>query len=144
MYRYGIVIIGILFLIYGGIRLGVSSALLIQSFGIIEVNEFQEPLMKVSEFLEDKNPSSLMSLSTLGYLTYLWVMGAALIVGAIGCLKRKRYGDVSMVSFFIGWSLLFVNFQTINPKIFQLFVWALLYVSYLWFRSKEKLVVTGD
>lgn len=137
MRKYGIIIIGIIFLVYGGVRFGVSSALLIQATGLIDVQDFQEPLIEIGAFLQGKNPTSLLAVSTVGYLCYLWLMGAALIVGAIGCLRNKKYGQNSIISFLAMYVLLFVNFQTINPKIIHLIACAFLFALYMWLRSGE-------
>ena len=119
--------ISILFLVYGGVRFGVSSALLMQSFGWVNFPDLQDGINEIGTFLVEKNPSSLFSFSSVGYLSYLWVMGALLIIGAIGFLKNKSFGPQSMSSFLVLYVMLFINFQTINPKIFHLIVCALLF-----------------
>lgn len=119
--------ISILFLIYGVVRFGVSSALLMQSFGWVNFPDFQDGINEIGMFLVEKNPSSLFSLSAVGYLSYLWVMGALLIIGAIGFLKNKSFGPVSMSAFLVLYVMLFINFQTVNPKVFHLIVCALLF-----------------
>lgn len=119
--------ISILFLIYGGVRFGVSSALLLQSFGLINFPDFQDGINKIAKFLIEKNPSSLLALSAVGYLSYLWLMGSLLISGAIGFIKNKSFGPQSMAAFLILYVMLFINFQTINPKIIHLIVCAVLF-----------------
>jgi|TARA_B100000745_G_C19831554_1_gene275182 hypothetical protein len=137
MKKYGITIIGILFLIYGGIRLWVSSVLLLQTFGLINIADLQAALIDIGDFMQSRQDNSVVPFSVVVYLSYLWVMGALLVTGAIGCLKRQSFGHISLSVFLVLYVLLFVNFQTINPKVIHLVVCATLLGLYLWLRKKE-------
>ena len=135
--KYGIVIISSLFLLYGGIRLGVSSALILQSFEWINVLDLQEALSEISLFLDSKREQALIPFSVLGYIGYLWLMGLLLVVGATGCWRRKPVGSVAISTFMIIYSLLFVNFVTINPKIIHLLGCGLLFAVYHWLLKRD-------
>ncbi len=130
--NYLIYAIGLMFLAYGGVRLGVSSLLLLQSQGILAIPDLQEGLNEVTHFMANIAAQALVPFSTVNYLFYLWIMGTFLVVGAVGCLLKKRFGLQSLCAFFVMWSLLFVNFQTINPKVLHLFFWSLLAFCYWW------------
>ena len=136
MLKYGTTIIGLVFLVFGIIRLGVSTLLLLHLYDMVEFSELREAIVEVSNFLSDNNKISIISFSPLGYLSYLWLMGALLIIGAIGCLKRNRLATLAISLFLLLYVLLFVNFQTINPKIIHLFVCAALFSVYIWLNKR--------
>ena len=117
MKKYGITIIGILFLIYGGIRLWVGSVLLLQTFGLINIADLQAALIDIGDFMQSRQDNSVVPFSVVVYLSYLWVMGALLVSGAIGCLKRQSFGHISLSVFLVLYVLLFVNFQTIRKMV---------------------------
>lgn len=54
-------------------------------------------------------------------------MGAVLAAGAWGSLRDKSYGLPLIGAFLCLYALLFIDFQTINPKIIHLTVCALLF-----------------
>lgn len=124
------VVIGLLFLIYGAVRLGVSSLLLLQLNGVLEFAELQAGLDEVRNFMELAQDKALIPATTFGYLSYLWLMGALLVTGAIGCLTRTNIGKINLYAFLSLYVLLFINFQTINPKVIHLVICALLLALY--------------
>lgn len=131
--KYLAITIGLAFLVYGGIRLGVSSLLLLQTLDFLAIPNLQEGVDEVVKFLVKVREQALFPLSALGYIIYLWVMGLFLVIGAIGCLKRKQFAQTSISAFLVLYVALFINFQTINPKVFHLIVCALLLLLYKFF-----------
>ena len=117
MYRVLAIAIGIVFLAYGLLRLGVGTALLGQQLGIIEIDALEEPLSEVGEFLEEKADRRLIPVSVGGYVGYIALMGLALSAGSIGSLAGKRFGLPLIALFLLMYAALFISFQTINPKI---------------------------
>jgi hypothetical protein len=55
-------------------------------------------------------------------------MGFVLSAGALAILKNKSFGFAFIAAFLLLYTLLFVNFQTINPKAIHLAVCALFFV----------------
>lgn len=130
--------IGLVFLAGGGIRLGVSTLLIMQSQGVLSFADLQAGLNEVSQFMAKTGPQALVPFTDFHYLVYLWLMGATLFVGAIGCLIRKPFGLPCLYAFLTLWVMLFVNFQTINPKILHLMFFGLLTLVFRWLVTTDK------
>lgn len=107
-------------LAFGLVRLGVSLLLSLQALGAFDIETFREPVMEIERFMNVQNGSALVPLSTLPYLVIIALMGLCLVLGAILSWLRKPWG-YSILSIYLSMHAgLFVNFQTINPKIFIL------------------------
>lgn len=143
MRKYSALVIGILFLIYGGIRLGVSSILLFQVFGFIELEALKEPLTEIAQFMKDKASGSIIPFSATGYLVYLWIMGVALTAGAVGCIREQSHGLRFIGAFLILYVLLFANFQIVNAKIIHLVVCVILFLI-LWKLGHQERAIGGN
>jgi hypothetical protein len=137
MRRYISIIISIAFLGYGLIRIGVGSALLGQEIGLLDFQAFREPIDDIAGFLARSREKQIIPVSVVGYVSYIAQMGLVLSVGAIGSLKNKKQGLVLICVFLAMYSLLFVNFQTINPKAAHLAVCAVLFGVLLWVKGKN-------
>ena len=136
-YRIIAIVIGIVFLAYGLLRIGVGATMLGDEVGIFDINALQEPLEEVAEFLEKKADKQLISVNVSGYLGYIALMGLTLSIGAIGSLANKRFGLPLIATFLLMYAALFINFQTINPKIVHLAIAAALFLSLLWIKKRE-------
>jgi hypothetical protein len=137
MYRIIAIVIGIAFLAYGLLRIGVGSAMLGHELGIFDIDALQEPIEEVGEFLEEKADKQLISATVGGYVGYIALMGLTLSIGAIGSLTNKRFGLPLIATFLLMYAALFINFQTINPKIVHLAVAAVLFLLLLWIKKRE-------
>ena len=130
------ILISLLFLGYGLIRLGVGSALLGQEMGLIDFHVFQEPVADIDDFLARSSSKQILPVSVAGYVSYIALMGLVLSIGAIGTLRGRSYGLKLIGTFLVMYALLFVNFQTINPKVVHLAVCAALFWVLLWTRKR--------
>lgn len=128
--KFFIYFIGFAFLAYGAVRLGVGSLLLLQAHGTLSIPDLQEGVQEVSNFLAMLSEQTIIPFTPIVYLIYMWVMGALLIVGAIGIFTHKTYGLKALYIFLALYVVLFINFQTINPKVIYLIVCALLVLLY--------------
>lgn len=137
MYRIIAIVIGIAFLAYGLLRIGVGSAMLGHELGIFDIDALQEPIEEVGEFLEEKADKQLVPVTVGGYVGYIALMGLTLSIGAIGSLTNKRFGLPLIATFLLMYAALFINFQTINPKIVHLAVAAVLFLLLLWINERE-------
>ena len=137
MYRIIAIVIGIVFLAYGLLRIGVGSAMLGHEVGIFDIAALQEPIKEVGEFLEKKADQQIIPVTVLGYVGYIAFMGLTLSIGAIGSLTNKRFGLPFIATFLLLYAALFINFQTINPKIFHLAVAAVLFLLLFWIKKRE-------
>jgi len=137
MYRIIAIVIGIAFLAYGLLRIGVGSAMLGHELGILDIDALQEPIEEVGEFLEEKADKQLIPVTVGGYVGYIALMGLTLSIGAIGSLTNKRFGLPLIATFLLMYAALFINFQTINPKIVHLAVAAVLFLLLLWIKKRE-------
>ena len=137
MYRIIAIVIGIAFLAYGLLRIGVGSAMLGHELGIFDIDALQEPIEEVGEFLEEKADKQLVPVTVGGYVGYIALMGLTLSIGAIGSLTNKRFGLTLIATFLLMYAALFINFQTINPKIVHLAVAAVLFLLRLWINKRE-------
>lgn len=120
---------------YGLIRIGVGSALLGQEIGLLDFQAFHEPINDIGKFLEKSTDKQIIPVSVAGYVSYIAIMGVVLSVGAIRTLKNRSFGLRFIAIFLAMYALLFVNFQTINPKAFHLAVCAMLFLALLWIKQ---------
>ena len=139
MSRIIAIVICIVFLAYGLLRIGVGSAMLGHELGLFEIDALQEPIEDVREFLREKaeNGKVLLPVTVAGYVGYIALMGLTLTTGAIGSLANKRFGLPLIATFLLMYAALFINFQTVNPKIVHLIVATALYLSLLWIKKRE-------
>ncbi|WP_100643634.1 hypothetical protein [Alteromonas facilis] len=140
--KSGIVLISAFFLVYGAVRIGVSGLLLMQSFSIVNFADLQEGLGEVANFMSKTESRAIFALSTNMYLSYLGTMGILLVIGAIGCFRRRAFGPKALYVFLFLYALLFVNFQTINPKVAYLLLCAILTGLYVWLQRKESIGIS--
>lgn len=129
-------VITLLFLAYGLLRLFGGMAIVAQATGLIDVPDLREALSDVDSFMEDKRDQALIPFSSIGYLAYLIVMAFALTSGTIATLWRKAFGPPLIGTFVALWAMLFVNFQTINPKVYHLAVFTILF-GILWWLERR-------
>jgi hypothetical protein len=125
-------LISIAFLAYGLIRLGVGSALLGQEIGLFDIEAFRGPVHDVGEFLARSSDEQLIPVSVAGYVSYIALMGVVLLTGALRSLMNRPFGLTFIGAFLVMYALLFVNFQTINPKAVHLAICAGLFGILLW------------
>jgi len=137
MYRIIAIVIGIAFLAYGLLRIGVGSAMLGHELGVFDIDALQEPIEEVGEFLDKKADKQLIPVTVGGYVGYIALMGLTLSIGAIGSLANKRFGLPFIATFLLMYAALFINFQTINPKIVHLAVASVLFLLLLWIKKRE-------
>jgi hypothetical protein len=137
MRKYVSIIISIAFLGYGLIRIGVGSALLGQEIGLLDVLAFREPIDDIAGFLAKSSDKQIILVSVAGYVGYIALMGLVLSVGAIGSLRNQKHGMTLIGAFIAMYALLFVNFQTINPKALHLAVCTVLFCVLLWTKRKH-------
>ena len=137
MKRYIRILISLSFLGYGLIRIGVGGALLGQETGLLDFQAFREPIEDISGFLAKSSEKQIVPVSVAGYVGYIAIMGLVLSTGAIGSLSDKKYGLNFIGAFIVMYALLFVNFQTINPKALHLAVCVVLFSVLLWIKHKH-------
>lgn len=104
-------------MIFGLIRMGVSLLLTLQVVGAFDIAAFREPVMEIQQFLNVQNDRALIPLNPLSYLAIIAMMGLCLILGAILSWRRNLWGYGALAVYLFAHAGLFVNFQTINPKI---------------------------
>lgn len=141
--RYLSIGIGALFLIYGLVRMGVPSLLILQSNGILADNELQGGLDDVIQFLAMVQDQALVPMSASVYLIYIWAMGVLLVVGGIGCIIKKSVLKPALYVFLFLYALLFINFQTINPKVFHMIACAGLLMFYNYLNRSSSLLTAN-
>ena len=107
-------------LIFGSIRMGVSLVLTLQELGVYDLAAFREPVNEIGQFLSAQNDQALIPLSPLAYLAIIAIMGLCLVIGSILSWRRSLWGYGALSAYLVMHASLFVNFQTINPKIYIL------------------------
>lgn len=137
-----VTLICVIALAFGLIRIGVSLLLALQVLGVIDVETFREPVMEIQQFLNVQNGGAIISLSTFSYLVVISLMGLCLVLGSILSWLRKPWG-YSILSLYLSMHAgLFVNFQTINPKIFILIGGVTLFVILILLNQRRPLEVS--
>jgi len=134
MRKYIGMLISLAFLIYGLIRIGVGSLLLGQEIGWLDFQAFHEPIKDIGIFIAKSTDKQIVPVSVAGYVSYIALMGLVLSIGAIRALRSQSCGLPFIGVFLAMYALLFVNFQTINPKAIHLAVCIILFGILLWLR----------
>ncbi len=108
--------------------------------GLFEIDALQEPIEEVGNFLDEKadNDKQLIPVTVIEYVSYIALMGLVLSTGAIGSLFNKPFGLPLIATFLLMYAALFVNFQTINPKVFHLAVATVLFFLLFWIKKREQ------
>jgi len=112
------IFICLIFLASGLIRIGVSLMMIgqVQGWWFFD-GEAVEALADTQRFIAERDVN-LVGFTPLFYFAYIMFMGVTISLGAIGQIWRKRWGLVLIVIYLLSHGALFVNFATINPKIF--------------------------
>jgi hypothetical protein len=127
MRRTTAILICIIFLAFGLIRIGVGSALIGQELGVLNIEALSAPIEEVKDFLEKRQDQQIIKLNALSYLGVIVFMGVSLALGAVGAIRHKGWGLALIGVYLLTHAGLFVNLQTINPKIAYLGIGVLLY-----------------
>jgi len=131
-------LISLALLIYGSIRLGVGSLLLGQEIGLLDFQAFHEPIKDIGIFIGKSADKQIIPVSVAGYVSYIALMGLVLSIGAIRALRNQSFGLPFVGVFLAMYVLLFVNFQTINPKAIHLAVCTILFGILLWVKRAQR------
>lgn len=138
MRKYVRVFISLALLGYGLIRIGVGSLLLGQEIGLLDFQAFHEPIKDVGSFLTKSADKQIIPVSVTGYVSYIALMGLVLSIGAIRSLRDQSFGLYFIGAFLVMYALLFVNFQTVNPKAIHLAVCTALFGVLLWLKRAQR------
>ena len=106
------------FLAFGLIRLGVGTAMMGQVSGLWFVSELSEGVDDVVAFLAKTEGNRIIAFSAFGYFAYIAAMGLTKIAGAAGSLMSQGWGPKLLAVYLAMHGALFLNFLTVNPKIF--------------------------
>ena len=110
----------LVFLISGLIRIGVSLIMIGQTLGWWALGgEAMEALAETQRFIAEHD-ANLIGFTPLSYFGFILLMGLTISLGAIGQLWRKQWGLVLIILYLFSHAALFLNFMTVNPKIFYL------------------------
>jgi len=131
------ILIAVAFLAYGVLRLVVGLGMVAQAISLVDIEAFREPLADTATFLGAKRELTLIPVSAAQYLGYIGFMGFVLSLGAIGALANRPFGLPLIGTFLLLYAALFVNFQTINPKIYHLAVCAVMFLVLLMIRRRS-------
>jgi len=138
MRKYIGMLISLALLTYGLIRVGVGSLLLGQEIGLLDFQAFHEPIKDIGIFIAKSTDRQIIPVSVAGYVSYIALMGSVLSIGAIRSLRNQSLG-LSFIGVFLAmYALLFVNFQTINPKAIHLAVCTVLFGILLWLKRAQR------
>lgn len=138
MRRYVRIFVSLALLLYGLIRIGVGTLLFGQEVGWLDLAAFQGPVTDIGGFLDRSADKQIVPVSVAGYLGYIALMGLVLTIGAVGSLRNRSFGLTLIALFLVLYAALFVNFQTINPKILHLAVCAILFGVLLWLSHTQR------
>ena len=112
------VLVCLIFLASGLIRIGVSALMIGEAEGWWSFGgEATEALADTQRFLAEREVN-LVGFTALSYFAFIAFMGVTVSIGAIGQLWRRQWGLVLIGVYLISHAALFVNFMTVNPKVF--------------------------
>ncbi len=138
------IVIGVTLLLYGLLRIGVGSLLLSQHLGWLDVQALQDANSDVGTFLAKSADQQFIAVSVPAYLGYIAMMGLVLSAGAVRTLRDKSFGLRLMALFLLMYTVLFVNFQTVNPKVIHLAVCAMLFAVLCWFKRTSRMTTSAQ
>lgn len=129
-------VIGVFFLLYGLVRVvgGVMVVIALSASG--EHAALQEGANKVRAAMDNPNQFEIIPLSSMGYMSYIVLMGLVLIFGTAAVLLNRRWGVWVMSSYFALYLLLFLNFMVFNIKVAHLVGSFVLFLLFLWLKPK--------
>lgn len=108
----------LVFLASGLIRIGVSLLMIGQALGWWAFGgEATEALAETQRFIAERE-YNLVGFTPLSYFGFIMFMGITISLGAIGQMWRKHWGLVLIGIYLLSHGALFINFMTVNPKIF--------------------------
>ncbi|WP_109356155.1 hypothetical protein [Sphingorhabdus sp. EL138] len=112
------ILICLLFLASGLIRIGVGGMMIGQAAGWWSFDgEAVEALAETRLFIAGQE-ANLVGFTPISYFAFILFMGVTISLGAIGQIWRKQWGLVLIGIYLLSHGALFVNFMTVNPKIF--------------------------
>ncbi|WP_421993070.1 hypothetical protein [Qipengyuania sp.] len=130
------ILVALVFLASGLIRIGVSGLMIGEAAGWWSFGgEAAEALAGTRAFLAEA-PMNLLGFSVPAYFAYIGAMGLVVSVGAVGALLRRRWGLTWLAAYTAMHGALFVNFWTINPKIWLVALSAAA-IGVLWWANGE-------
>jgi len=109
--------------------------LLGQEIGLLDFQVFHVPIDDIGAFLMKSTERQIIPVSVSGYVGYIALMGVVLSIGAFRALKNLPFGLFFIGAFIVMYVLLFVNFQTINPKVIHLGVCIILFGVLRWLKG---------
>lgn len=120
------------FLVSGLIRIGVSGLMIgqAQSWWAFD-GEATIALADTQRFIAERQ-ANLVGFTPVSYFAFILFMGVTISLGAIGQLWRKQWGLILIIAYTISHAALFVNFQTVNPKVGFVGLAALLTMVLVW------------
>jgi hypothetical protein len=120
MRRKFAIVICLLFFASGLIRAGVSALMIGQASGwwVVE-GEAALALAETQRFIAERD-ANIVGFTPLSYFVFLLFMGVTISLGAVGQLRRRRWGLALIGVYLLSHAGLFLNFMTVNPKIWLL------------------------
>ncbi|MEO9462589.1 MAG: hypothetical protein ABJ242_07630 [Marinomonas sp.] len=124
------------------IRIGVSTLMIGQAMGWwVFGGEAVEALADTQRFIAERD-HNLIGFTPLSYFAFIMFMGVTISLGSVGQLLGKKWGLPLIGVYLLSHGALFINFMTVNPKIF---LWALSVIAaaILYWASRPKSYETG-
>ncbi|MEO1596884.1 MAG: hypothetical protein AAFS02_16710 [Pseudomonadota bacterium] len=135
MKRIVAVTICTVFLLSGLIRIGVGGLMMGQAAGLWAIEgEATEALAETKRFVSERDVN-IVGFTPITYFGFIAFMGLVISMGAVGQLRRKRWGLVLICLYIVCHAFLFVNFMTVNPKLLFL-VLASVMTGVLWWAGR--------
>ncbi len=111
------IVICCLFLASGLVRIGVGGLMIGQASGWWALDgEAAVALAETQRFIAERE-ANRVGFTPLSYFAFILFMGLTISLGAVGQMWRKQWGLVLISGYLLSHAALFVNFQTVNPKI---------------------------
>lgn len=112
------ILICLIFLASGLVRIGVGGMMMGQAAGWWAFpGEAAEALAETRRFIAERE-ANLVGFTPISYFAFILLMGLTVSAGALGQLWRRQWGLVLIGVYLLSHAALFVNFMTVNPKIF--------------------------
>lgn len=116
-------------ILFGLVRIGVGTLMIGEDRGWWSfAGEAHSSLVDTQRFLAAKNLHALIPLGATTYFGVIIAMGLMLIAGGVAYLRRRRVLGLGLLGAYLAThGGLFVNFRTVNPKIWFLVAGAILW-----------------
>lgn len=124
--RTGVSLLAGAFVVYGIARVFGATIILLGFFGMLDKPEVTAAVEKLRANTLVLNTHAFIPMTVEQYLGYSILIGAVLIISALGVLSKRSWGAWGVIAYNVLFAAMFINFQEANAKLIHFGVGAVL------------------